>query len=100
MSRQRDHARQPTPLVRACRRAVEEAAAPYWAAHSEGNGVAKQRSLHDLRIADPDRHSRLLTAIADLDRACARERPDEIAATSAALVVNWQGVVASMRGAK
>lgn len=78
--------REPTRLVRVWRRAVAEAAAPFW----------KECALHDLRLADAAVHGRLLAAIAALDQACASTRPDAIAAAGAALVASWQDAAAFM----
>jgi hypothetical protein len=78
--------REPTRLVRVWRRAVAEAAAPFW----------KEFALHDLRLADAAAHSRLLVAIAALDQACASTRPDAIATAGTALVAGWQDAAALM----
>ena len=54
-------------------------------------------SLHDLRMADVERHARLLHAIHALDLACAHEQPKEIAAAGMAIVREWKAVTAFMR---
>ncbi len=81
----RELAREPTRLVRAWRGAVARAAAPFW----------KQYGLVYLRARDAGLHARLLAAIADLDRACAAEDGQRIAAAGAELVEAW-GVVAAV----
>jgi hypothetical protein len=81
-------ARQPTLLVAKWRRAEAEASAWFW---------DRDYKLHDLKMADAERHARLLAAIHALDMACAHERPEEIAAAGKALVAEWKAVVALMR---
>ena len=81
-------AREPAPLVAKWRRAEAEASWWFWF-----HGY----TLHDLKMADAERHARLLEAIASLDLACAHEQPQEIAAAGKALVKEWKAVVAFMR---
>ena len=81
-------AREPTPLVAKWRRAEAEASAWFW---------DRDYRLHDLKMADADRHARLIDAIHALDLACAHERSDEIAAAGKAVVAEWKAVIAFMR---
>ena len=80
-------ARQPLPLVRSWRRAIAQAAAPFW----------HRFAPHDLAVADERLHARLLACIADVDRACAAESREQLAATGAALVETWKEAVAFMQ---
>lgn len=79
-------ARDSSRLIRTWRRAVREAAAPFW----------EQWALVDLRAADAERHARHLAAIAALDQGCAAQQPEDIAAAGGALVSSWQEVTAFM----
>jgi hypothetical protein len=74
------------PLIQSWRRAVARAAAPF----------LRRFALHDLAAADKPLHARLVACIADLDNACASERPELLAAAGAALVEVWKEVVAVM----
>jgi len=75
-------------LVAKWRRLEAEASAWFW---------DRGFKLHDLKMADADRHDRLLAAIHALDLACAHERPHEIAAAGKAVVAEWKAVIAFMR---
>lgn len=81
-------AREPTFLVAKWRRLEAEASSWFW-----NNGYG----LHDLKMADADRHGRLLAAIHALDLACAHEQSQEIAAAGKAVVAEWKAVIAFMR---
>jgi hypothetical protein len=78
----------PTPVVAHWRWLEAVASAWFW---------DHDYKLHDLRMADADRHTRLLAAIHALDIACAHERPTEIAAAGKAVVKEWKSVVGFMR---
>jgi hypothetical protein len=80
-------AREPLPLVRSWRQAVARAARPFWA----------RFALHDLAVADSGLHARVLERIAGLDRACASEDREQLAAAGAALVEIWQEAAALMQ---
>jgi hypothetical protein len=81
-------AREPTPLVAKWRWAEAEVPAWFW---------NRGYKLHDLQMADGDRHARLLAAIHALDLGCAHERPDEIAVAGKALIREWKAVIVFMR---
>jgi hypothetical protein len=81
-------AREPSLLVTQWRGAEAEASAWFWDCGYK---------LHHLRIADAERHARVLAAIAALDLACADELSEEIAAAGKALIAEWKAIVAFMR---
>ena len=81
-------ARGPSLLVAGSRRAEAEASAWFWDCGYK---------LHDLKMADAERHARVLAAIAALDLACAHELSAEISAAGKALVAEWKASVIFMR---